>query len=194
MGPRVITCRAVQDSCEQGVDYRITEGANGDVVANVHGLAGSAESPDDGEDRRTVEYTSVDLVADTERVTGGYGCVPVTVPVDAAGGSRSSSRFRRRIFAELPVEGGLVAHAGGPEVGGWVPVNMVNVLYAEVETQVLETELLGGVPVRVRAMPVEFQWDLGGTGRGSRRRSRVVRIRRRRCRRCMRLRAGMTSR
>lgn len=154
-GPRVLTCRAVQDSCEQGVDYQITEGANGDVVANVHDLASSAETPDDGEERRTVEYTAVDLEAGTQQVTG-YGCVPVTVPVDAAG-EPVVITVTQEDFAELPVEG-LVAHAG-PEVG-WVPVNMVNVLYAEVETQVLETELLG-VPVRVRAMPVEFQWDLG---------------------------------
>ncbi|WP_232820162.1 PKD domain-containing protein [Brachybacterium sp. YJGR34] len=60
-------------------------------------------------------------------------------------------------FAQLPVEP-LPAHAGPPE--GWLPVNMVNVLYAEPSEQMLSTELLG-TPVAVRATPVSYHWDLG---------------------------------
>lgn len=125
------------------------------MIANVHTSAEAADVPDDGEERRTVRYTTVDTEADYEQVTG-YGCIVDGVPVDADGVPIVIS-VSQEDFARLPVEG-LVAHAG-PEVG-WVPVNMVVVLYAETRTQVLETELLG-VPVRVRAMPVEFRWDLG---------------------------------
>lgn len=60
-------------------------------------------------------------------------------------------------FARLPVEP-LQAHAGPPE--GWLPVNMVNVLYAEPEPQLLNTELLG-TPVAIRATPVSYHWNLG---------------------------------
>ncbi|EYT49954.1 hypothetical protein D641_0106235 [Brachybacterium muris UCD-AY4] len=39
-------------------------------------------------------------------------------------------------------------------------MNMINVLYADPTTQTLETELLG-VPVQVRAIPIQYHWDLG---------------------------------
>lgn len=48
--------------------------------------------------------------------------------------------------------------AGPP--GGWLPVNMVNVLHTDPEVQTLTVELLG-VPVEVRAIPMEYHWDLG---------------------------------
>lgn len=60
-------------------------------------------------------------------------------------------------FARMPVEP-LVANAGPPD--GWVPVNMVNVLYAEAEEQILDVEIIG-TPVQVRATPVAYHWDLG---------------------------------
>lgn len=60
-------------------------------------------------------------------------------------------------FASMPVQP-LVASAGPPE--GWLPVNMVNVLYAESETQTMDMTLLG-TPVQVRAIPVSYHWDLG---------------------------------
>ncbi|MFC0673172.1 PKD domain-containing protein [Brachybacterium hainanense] len=63
----------------------------------------------------------------------------------------------RADFAELPVAA-PVAHAG-PE-RGWLPVHMDNVLYAEEGEQTLESTVLG-VPVRIRAVPVEYRWDLG---------------------------------
>src|SRR5690625_7781795 len=57
----------------------------------------------------------------------------------------------------MPVEP-LEASAGPPD--GWLPVNMLNVLYADPEEQVLETELLD-TPVAVRATPSSYHWDLG---------------------------------
>lgn len=60
-------------------------------------------------------------------------------------------------FKSMPVAP-LVASAG-PE-DGWLPVNMVNVLHADADTQSLETEVLA-VPVSVRAVPVSYHWDLG---------------------------------
>ncbi|MCT2262923.1 PKD domain-containing protein [Brachybacterium muris] len=39
-------------------------------------------------------------------------------------------------------------------------MNVINVLYADPTTQTLETELLG-VPVQVRAIPIQYHWDLG---------------------------------
>ena len=42
--------------------------------------------------------------------------------------------------------------------GGWLPVNMVNVVYTDATSQVIDTALLGQ-PVRVRATPVSFTWE-----------------------------------
>lgn len=63
----------------------------------------------------------------------------------------------REDFESMPVEP-LTASAG-PEQG-WLPVNMVNVLHADDQTQTMAMELLG-TPVEVRAVPVQYDWDLG---------------------------------
>ncbi|HEX7351052.1 hypothetical protein [Brachybacterium sp.] len=63
----------------------------------------------------------------------------------------------REDFESMPVEP-LTASAG-PEQG-WLPVNMVNVLHADDQTQTMAMELLG-TPVEVRAIPVQYDWDLG---------------------------------
>ena len=63
----------------------------------------------------------------------------------------------QRDFAELPVEA-LTASAG--PLTDWLPVGMPNVLFAEPEEQTLDTSVLG-VPIRVRAIPVSYHWDLG---------------------------------
>lgn len=60
-------------------------------------------------------------------------------------------------FAKLPVKPS-VAHAGPP--AGWVPVNAPVVLYAGDQEQELDTTLLD-TPVSIRAVPVEYSWDLG---------------------------------
>jgi hypothetical protein len=63
----------------------------------------------------------------------------------------------REDFESMPVE--PLAASAGPE-RGWLPVNMVNVLHAEAETQSMTMQLLG-TPVEVRAIPVLYHWDLG---------------------------------
>ena len=63
----------------------------------------------------------------------------------------------REDFARLLVKP-LEPHAGPAE--GWLPVNMVNVLYTEPDTQLLTTELLD-TPAAIRATPVSYHWDLG---------------------------------
>lgn len=63
----------------------------------------------------------------------------------------------REDFARLPVKP-LAAHAGPAD--GWLPVNMVNVLHTDPETQTLSTELLN-TPVAIRATPISYHWDLG---------------------------------
>ncbi|WP_143556731.1 PKD domain-containing protein [Sanguibacter antarcticus] len=42
--------------------------------------------------------------------------------------------------------------------GGWLPVNMVNVVYTDAASQVVDTVVLGQA-VRVRATPVAFSWE-----------------------------------
>ena len=44
--------------------------------------------------------------------------------------------------------------------GGWLPVNMVNVVYTDAAAQTLPTTILGQ-PVLVRATPVSYAWDFG---------------------------------
>lgn len=44
--------------------------------------------------------------------------------------------------------------------GGWLPVNMVNVVYTDAAAQTLTTTILGQ-PVLVRATPVSYAWDFG---------------------------------
>ena len=85
----------------------------------------------------------------------GWDCVRPGAP--EAGSPAAQIVITAEGFAELPVKA-PAAHAG-PE-RGWLPVNMVNVLHTDADTQELETELLG-TPVRIRAVPVEFHWDLG---------------------------------
>lgn len=112
------------------------------------------------ENWNSVEVIEVDTIAGTE-TSQGYDCVGPTAIMEARTQGQVEEPVQivvtRDEFAALPVEP-LVATAGPPE--GWIPVNMVNVLYAEPEEQVLDTELLG-TPVQVRATPISYHWDLG---------------------------------
>ena len=104
-----------------------------------------------------MESVTIDTATGTE-TTNGYSCItPGTPNAVTPEGEPVVITVTRSDFAELPVQP-LGAHAGPDE--GWLPVNMVNVLYADPATQTLETELLG-VPVQVRAIPIEYHWDLG---------------------------------
>ena len=78
-------------------------------------------------------------------------------PAEGAGSKPVEITLTREDFESMPVEP-MVASAGPPD--GWLPVNMVNVLYAEGEAQMMDMELLD-TPVQVRATPVLYDWDLG---------------------------------
>lgn len=146
-------CRASRTACSAAPDYVV---ANGDVVATPR--ASGPRAPG------SVTYESITR----ETATGadssnGYTCL---TPSDAdpgnggdGGGAAEPVVITMTVtdFASLPVQP-LVASAG-PE-DGWLPVGMVNVLYAEPEVQTLETEILG-TPVSVRAIPTDYHWDLG---------------------------------
>ncbi|MDN5606209.1 MAG: PKD domain-containing protein [Kocuria sp.] len=111
----------------------------------------------DGEGYLTSERVRVDTQADSEELLG-FDCTAR----GGGGGPAEGSEpvvitITRSDFESMEVEP-LVASAG-PE-DGWLPVNMVNVLYAKSESQTLATEVLG-VPVSVRAVPVSYHWDLG---------------------------------
>ncbi len=77
---------------------------------------------------------------------------------ESAGGSEPIIiTVTRSDFAELPLELPVV-HLQ-PE-RDWFLVNMDTLVFADGGQQVLETSVLG-VPVAVRATPVEYVWDFG---------------------------------
>ncbi len=86
----------------------------------------------------------------------GFRCVTMS-PGKVPGKATVVVRVTQRDFASLPVKA-LDATAGPP--GGWLPVNMINVLHASPDVQTLETTLLGQ-QVTIRAIPVKYHWDLG---------------------------------
>ena len=97
--------------------------------------------------------------AEDRKTPQGYRCVPVgeAGSIDPASLPPLVITVTLRDLKRMPIDT-PIAHAG-PE-RGWLPVNMLNVLYTEADTQELETEVLG-TPVRIRAIPSEFHWDLG---------------------------------
>lgn len=147
-----MNCRANAGACGSGVNYST---ASGEVVADPRSGGGSDASEENTE---SVEVIHVDTEAGT-RTPAGYDCVPAgtTDPAVVDNGEPVQIVVTREDFARMPIAP-LVATAGPP--GGWVPVNMVNVLYADPEVQEVQTAILG-VPVQVRASPVAYHWDLG---------------------------------
>lgn len=154
-------------SRELGVDSQFTCGDLHDSSSDLGGLlhcgganricvAADAVSAD-GEGYLASETVRVDTRSGTasEELLGFECQQRGGVLVDAA--EPVVITVTREDFASMPVKP-LVASAG-PE-RGWLPVNMVNVLYAEQQTQTLPMELLG-TPVEVRAVPVLYEWDLG---------------------------------
>lgn len=145
------SCTASRTACTAAPDYTIT---NGDIVARAR------PNHNAGPDQVTMESVTRNISSGRE-TSNGYSCVTPgsAVPANAAspGGEPVVITVTRRDFAELPVQP-LAANAGPEE--GWLPVNMVNVLHTNPEAQTLDTELLG-VPVQVRAVPIEYHWDLG---------------------------------
>ena len=141
------------------VTQRILENAShqtpdGRTIGYFSPLPGT-EDAENGIQRVPLERVLVDPANGSESHLG-YDCV-LPGAIDDDGGSPVVIQMTQRDFAELPVEA-LTASAG--PLTDWLPVGMPNVLFAEPEEQTLDTSVLG-VPIRVRAIPVSYHWDLG---------------------------------
>ena len=143
-----LSCRSSAQACESGTNYEIT---SGDLIAEP----GATSNARTGEDMVTVERIRVTRETNEEEHLG-FACVP-RGEVGATTADPVVITVTLEEFQRLGVDP-LVAHAG--PLTDWLPVNMVNVLYAESETQTIDTELLG-TPVSVRAIPTSYHWDLG---------------------------------
>lgn len=141
------TCFTDANSCGTGANYEISNDTIGIPQAGP---------PPDAEEMVLVAIIRVDTEADTEEHVA-FDCRPVSEANSTSAAEPVVITVTQRDFASMPVEP-LEASAGPPD--GWLPVNMLNVLYADPEEQVLETELLD-TPVAVRATPSSYHWDLG---------------------------------
>lgn len=142
------SCTPDVNSCVTNASYTVD---NNDTIAVPQA---SPQQPD--EEMVMVAIIRVDPEADTEEHVA-FDCRPVSEANSTSETEPVVITVTQRDFASMPVEP-LEASAGPPE--GWLPVNMRNVLYADPEEQVLQTELLD-TPVSVRATPVSYHWDLG---------------------------------
>ena len=136
------------DACESGTEYDVN---GGDVLAQ-QGVRPNANS---GENMVSVERVRVTRATNEEEHLG-FACV-APGEVGTVADEPVVITVTLEDFQRLGVDP-LVAHAG--PLTDWLPVNMVNVLYAESETQTIDTVLLG-TPVSVRAIPTSYHWDLG---------------------------------
>src|SRR5690625_2867092 len=141
------TCFTDTNSCGTGANYEISNDTIGIPQAGP---------PPDPEEMVLVAVIRVDTEADTEEHVA-FDCRPVSEANSTSAAEPVVITVTQRDFASMPVTP-LEASAGPPD--GWLPVNMLNVLYADPEEQVLETELLD-TPVAVRATPSSYHWDLG---------------------------------
>lgn len=141
------TCFTDTNSCGTGANYEISNDTIGIPQAGP---------PPDAEEMVLVAVIRVDTEADTEEHVA-FDCRPVSEANSTSAAEPVVITVTQRDFASMPVKP-LEASAGPPD--GWLPVNMLNVLYADPEDQVLETELLD-TPVSVRATPTSYHWDLG---------------------------------
>lgn len=145
-----LLCGADRHTCDSN-GYRVHVD---DVdVARQVAVGGDVDAPEGG-----VNFRIDQLDTKTSETTElGYTC---GVPGDDASSPAAAPEVitvTQSDFAELPVAP-LQAHAG-PE-RGWVPVTMEVVLYVNADEQIIKTTLLD-TPVRIRAIPVEYHWDLG---------------------------------
>ena len=141
------TCFTDTNSCGTGANYEISNDTIGIPQAGP---------PPDSEEMVLVAVIRVDTEADTEEHVA-FDCRPVSEANSTSAAEPVVITVTQRDFASMPVKP-LEASAGPPD--GWLPVNMLNVLYADPEEQVLDTELLD-TPVSVRATPTSYHWDLG---------------------------------
>ena len=142
------SCTPHADSCEAGSGSRIA----GEGDALVIGATTGPRRPVEGVTQRG---TRVDNKTG-DRIDLGVRCARPGTP-EAAEAAPVVITVTREDFAKMPVKP-LQANAGPQD--GWLPVNMVNVLYTEPAAQELSVELLD-TPVAIRATPVSYHWDLG---------------------------------
>ncbi len=147
-----LACVPPTGSCQEGNGDSTSYRVSGDDVLTLS--AGVKRSGGSSREGSTVHGTQTNLEKNTVKDLG-WDCVRPGAP--EVGTPAAQIVVTVEDFAELPVKA-PIAHAG-PE-RGWLPVNMVNVLHTDADTQELETDILG-TPVRIRATPVEFHWDLG---------------------------------
>lgn len=152
--PKACTAEEMPTIRTAGVDVMIP---NTSGVATTRGAGGEGQSQ--------VGTTSLRGAGSPAGTSTSARCVGSKTPEVPQGAQAPGAEDEKPVvitvtqkdFAKLPVEASS-AHAG-PEQG-WLPANMDLVLYADSEAQELETELLD-TPVRIRATPVEYRWDLG---------------------------------
>ena len=129
----VLDCVASENACGAVQNYQIPE-SNGGVPVVEPGLQGGTS---EGEDMVTVERIRVHRATGNERRLG-FACVARSA-VGVTTADPVVITVTLEDFQRLGVDP-LVAHAG--PLTDWLPVNMVNVLYAESETQTIDTVLL----------------------------------------------------
>src|SRR5690625_1972312 len=141
------TCFTDTNSCGTGANYEISNDTIGIPQAGP---------PPDPEVMVRGAVIRVHTQADTEE-HGAFDFRPVSEANSTSAAEPVVITVTQRDFASMPVKP-LEASAGPPD--GWLPVNMLNVLYTDPEEQVLDVELLD-TPVSVRATPTSYHWDLG---------------------------------
>lgn len=139
-------CAPHPESCEAGTGNRLA--GRGDALE----MNDAVESPVEGVTQRG---TRIDNESGESTDLGVRCALPGTAEHEEA--PPVVITVTQEDFARMPVKA-LEAHAGPAE--GWLPVNMVNVLYTESGPQELSVELLD-TPVAIRATPVSYHWDLG---------------------------------
>ncbi|GAA1491382.1 PKD domain-containing protein [Brachybacterium sacelli] len=145
-------CGAPRNTCESnGTQTR-------QVATDVFQMVDTGGATDAPEDGVNFEVNTLDTKTG-DRDFAGYRCRAPGEPRTPAAAEAEPVEITMSVteFAKLPIKA-MSAHAG-PEAG-WIPVNMDVVLYATGESQMLQTELLG-TPVAVRAVPTEYEWDMG---------------------------------
>ena len=147
------SCTVPKNSCEAAYVPPLHGQGEDGLLINQPSQRGTADP-----NKITQRGTRITL-ADGTRTDLGHRCITLGSPGTAAipGAPPVVITITREDFATLPVKP-LEATAGPPD--GWLPVNMVNVLHTDPAEQTLATTLLG-TPVQIRAIPIEYHWDLG---------------------------------
>lgn len=152
-GPRRVWAAASDPDLGCLADKSSTTGQIGGTACQLKSVVCSVVTPGASMSvGRDVDPSTGAPIFGTERLSscsrpssGGSGGAPV-VPV-----------VTESDFQSLGVEP-LVAHIGPP--GGWIPVGIDMIAWAESDVQTFDVEMLGQA-VQVRATPVKYVWDFG---------------------------------